>query len=66
MDKEINVVVLDDEENILESVKRLFFREAFGIATTSDHQTALQHIEKEKIKVVLSDQRMPNISGVEF
>lgn len=66
MEKEIHVVVLDDEENILESVKRLFFRETFGIATTSDHQTALQHIEKEKIKVVLSDQRMPNISGVEF
>lgn len=34
MEKEINVVVLDDEENIRESVKRLFFRESFAVTST--------------------------------
>lgn len=66
MSKEINVLVLDDEENIRESVKRLFFREDFAVASTGDHQEALALIKKEPVKVVLSDQRMPQITGVEF
>lgn len=66
MEKEINVVVLDDEENIRESVKRLFFRESFGITSTGDFEEAFAIIKEHPIKVVLSDQRMPQITGVEF
>ena len=66
MEKEINVVVLDDEENIRESVKRLFFRESFAVTSTGDSQEAIGIIEKHPIKVILSDQRMPQITGVEF
>lgn len=64
--KEVNVLFLDDEENILNSLKRLLMSEPFGIATTSDAGQALDIISKEKIKVVFSDERMPGISGVEF
>lgn len=64
--QEINVLFLDDEENILNSLKRLLMSEPFGIATTSDAGQALDIISKEKIKVVFSDERMPGISGVEF
>lgn len=64
--QEINVLFLDDEENILNSLKRLLMNEPFGIATTSDAGQALDIISKEKIKVVFSDERMPGISGVEF
>ena len=66
MDKEINVLVLDDEVNILESFKRLFFKDEFGIFTTTNHQEAMDILEKERIKLVMSDQRMPKITGVEF
>ncbi len=64
--KEVNVLFLDDEENILNSLKRLLMSEPFGIATTSDAGQALDIISKENIKVVFSDERMPGISGVEF
>ena len=66
MEKEINVVVLDYEENIRESVKCLFFRESFAVTSTGDSQEAIGIIEKHPIKVILSDQRMPQITGVEF
>lgn len=66
MDKLIQVVILDDEESILRSLTRVFMNESYGIFTTTDHQEALQIIENNEIKVVLSDQRMPLVSGVEF
>ena len=66
MGKEISVLFLDDEENILNSLKRVFMYEAYGIATTTNAQEASEIIRREKIKVAISDQRMPNISGVEF
>lgn len=66
MDKVINVVFLDDEVNILSSLKRTFINESFDVFTTTDAKEALEVIQKEQVKVVLSDQRMPNISGVDF
>lgn len=66
MNKDITILVLDDEENILTSIQRLFMREEFGVAITSQYQEALEILKKENIKVVLSDQRMPHMSGVEF
>ena len=66
MDKKINVLVLDDEENILSSLKRLFINESFDIFTTTDYKKAMDTLGEEEIKVVMSDQRMPEITGVDF
>ncbi len=66
MDKKINVLALDDEPNILNSLKRLFINAPFTIVTTTDPDEALDIIVKEDIKVVLSDHRMPKITGVQF
>ncbi len=64
--KEINVVILDDENNILHSLERVLHREEFGVFTTVDYKEAMDVIGKENIKVVVSDHRMPGISGVDF
>ncbi|MCD4780058.1 MAG: hybrid sensor histidine kinase/response regulator [Candidatus Omnitrophica bacterium] len=61
-----NVVILDDEQNILNSLKRLFRDEPIKVFTTTDYKEALEFIDKEKVKVVLSDHRMPEVSGIEF
>ncbi|MCK5580172.1 MAG: response regulator [Candidatus Omnitrophica bacterium] len=66
MEKTAGILILDDEENILETLKRLFFKETFSIFTTTNYQEALEALKKEEIKVVISDQRMPEITGVEF
>ena len=49
MSKEINVLVLDDEENILETLNRMFFKEDFGLFTTMKHQEAMEVLGKEKV-----------------
>lgn len=64
--KEINVLFLDDEEKVLNSVKRIFIHEPYGVAVAGNYVEAMAIIAREKIKVVLSDQRMPDIPGVEF
>src|SRR5271155_2657101 len=64
--KEINVLFLDDEQKVLSSITRMFANEPYGVAVTANSSEALEIIAREKIKVVLSDQRMPDISGVEF
>jgi signal transduction histidine kinase len=64
--KEINVLFLDDEQKVLNSISRMFADEPYGIAVASNAAEAMDIIAREKIKVVLSDQRMPDVTGVEF
>lgn len=66
MSKPYHLLVLDDEENILKSIKRIFIADNFEVAATSDPSEAMQILSKEKIKVVLSDYRMPTVTGVQF
>jgi len=64
--KEINVLFLDDDQKVLNSITRIFAEEAYGVIVASGPVEAMEIIAREKIKVVLSDQRMPDISGVDF
>ena len=66
MSKEIQVLFIDDEESIIDGVQRLFMREPYGIFATTSPEKAREALAKEKIKVVVSDYRMPEISGVKF
>lgn len=61
----IRVLYLDDEEPNLFSFKAAFRRE-FEIFTATEPHEAVRILDAQDIHVVLSDQRMPGISGVEF
>lgn len=65
-DKKIKVLFLDDEPNNLISFKASFrFDYKVFVANTSDE--AMEHLEKHPdISVILSDQKMPGKTGVEF
>ncbi|HZO09075.1 MAG TPA: response regulator, partial [Myxococcota bacterium] len=60
------ILVVDDEEAILETMTFTFEGE-YEVFTSTDARRALEILdEKAPIAVVLTDQRMPNMSGVEF
>jgi len=61
----IRILYLDDEENNLTSFKAAFRRD-YKIFTTTTAQEAVQILTDNEIHIVISDQKMPNISGVEF
>lgn len=64
-EKNINVLYIDDEINNLNSFKATF-RRNFNITTAESADEALKILEKETIHVILSDQRMPKMTGIEF
>ena len=57
---------VDDEQPILNALKRAFYNEPYLIATATNADEAMNILSQEKIKVVVSDQRMPEVSGVDF
>lgn len=60
------LLIVDDEPNILSSLSRLLHREGFNILTASSPAEAFEHLAKHPVQVILSDQRMPDMSGTEF
>lgn len=60
------LVCLDDEQSILNSLKRVLRKEKFRVLTTTDPETALQYIRDEDVHVVISDYKMPLMTGLEF
>ncbi len=61
----IRVLYLDDEEPNLFSFKAAFRRD-FEVHTCDEPHKAVRMLDEHEFHVVLSDQRMPRISGVEF
>jgi FixJ family two-component response regulator len=60
------ILVVDDEEAILETMT-FTFEEEYEVLTSSDARRALDLLdEHQPVAVVLTDQRMPQMSGVEF
>ena len=63
----IKVLFVDDEENILKSLRRLFADEGVEALTFSASAEALDALrEEEDVGVIVSDQRMPGTTGVQF
>tara|TARA_R110002050_G_scaffold221792_2_gene357675 strand:+ start:47079 stop:48185 length:1107 start_codon:yes stop_codon:yes gene_type:complete len=61
-----DVLYIDDEQNNLNSM-RAALRKDFRIYTANNAVEALKQLRKfPEIKVIISDQRMPDITGVEF
>ena len=60
------VLVVDDEEAILETMA-FTFEDDYEVYTSNDARSALELLdEKGPFAVVLTDQRMPNMDGVQF
>ncbi|KRG71021.1 EAL domain-containing protein [Pseudoxanthomonas dokdonensis] len=60
------LLLLDDEENILRSLVRLFRRDGYRIFSASNVNDAFDLLATNDIQVILSDQRMSDMSGTEF
>lgn len=61
----INVLYLDDEQANLVAFNANFRRD-FNVITTTDPGEALRIVESQNIHVVISDHKMPQLTGVQF
>ena len=60
------LLLVDDEENILSSLRRLLRRDGYTILTATGGLAALELLATHPVDVIISDQRMPGMTGVEF
>jgi response regulator RpfG family c-di-GMP phosphodiesterase len=61
------VLFVDDEINILKAMRRLFMDDAFEVFIANSGQEALKILEEQgEMGVIVSDQRMPEMTGVDF
>ena len=63
---ERTLLLLDDEENVLRSLVRLFRRDGYQILTASSVREAFDLLASQSVQVIVSDQRMADMDGTEF
>ncbi|HHN64378.1 MAG TPA: response regulator [Nitrospirae bacterium] len=66
-DEDIRILCVDDEGNVLKSLKRVFLDDDYEILTASSGEEGIEILKnKQPVQVVISDYRMPGMDGVEF
>lgn len=61
-----SILLVDDEESILSSLKRLLRKEGYNIFSTTSPDEGLEILRREAVALIISDQRMPEMDGTEF
>jgi Predicted signal transduction protein len=65
-DEDKEILLVDDELQILKSLKRLFVDTDYEIFTANSGKEALDILANEKINLVITDMRMPIMDGLEL
>ena len=60
------ILIVDDEENILNSLKRLFRKEPYEILTATSGDEGLRILDDHQVDLIVSDLKMPQMNGNEF
>ena len=63
---ERTLLLVDDEENIASALTRLLRREGYTILRASGGRAGLEVLAQQQVGVIISDQRMPEMTGTEF
>jgi DNA-binding NtrC family response regulator len=60
------LLVVDDEQRILSALKRTLRREGYEVLTAETAAEALRVLDERSVDVVLSDHKMPGMTGVQL
>lgn len=60
------VLILDDQELIRVAIRRMLTRQGFDCLEAGSGQEALQHLDRHRVDLVLSDVMMPGMNGLDL
>ncbi len=60
------LLIVDDEEQILSALKRSLRSEGYEIVAVENAAAALRILDERRIDAILSDHKMPGMSGVQL
>lgn len=60
------ILIVDDEEIVLVALRDTLAREGYQITTAANAIEALGHLKQQAFSVVITDQQMPLLTGLEF
>ncbi len=65
-DNKSNILIVDDEQIVRDSLKHWFEEEGYYVETAEDGEAALKNFEKDKYDLLLVDMKMPGMSGLDL
>lgn len=60
------ILLVDDEANVLAALRRALYEEPYDILTAESGEEGLKLLLTQRVKVVISDERMPGMNGASF
>ena len=61
-----DILVLDDDEVVLLAMKETLLRERYRVQAFTSAKDALVALENTRFATIISDHRMPEMTGLEF
>ncbi len=66
MSEPIRILLVDDEALVLSSLRRLLARRGFDVVTAPSGAAALEKLASAEFDIVLTDYKMPGMTGAEL
>ena len=63
--KSLSILLIDDEQSQLDSLKRFLTKRDHKVYTTTNGQEGITIVEENHIDLIISDFRMPVMNGLE-
>ncbi|MBI5074132.1 MAG: sigma-54-dependent Fis family transcriptional regulator [Nitrospirae bacterium] len=60
------LLLVEDEETLRESLKRVFIREGYDVEAAADAETALVFLQERSYDLIITDIILPGIDGIEL
>ena len=61
-----SLLIVDDEPIVLGALKETLEREKYHVVATTSARKALEILREREFAVIISDQRMPEMMGLDF
>ena len=62
----VKILIIDDEKSILDLLSVVFKKEGYSVETSLSAKTALELIDKEEFDLILTDIKLPQMSGMKI